>query len=96
HSMACGISLKENKIEDFRQNLKEISEGYEFKERILEIEEEITFKEFIEGFPYLLRMEPFGNKNPRPLFLSHNVSIMEEPKKINNLYFIKLVQGKEV
>lgn len=96
HSMACGISLKENKIEDFKQNLKEISEDYELKERTLEIEEEITFKEFIEGFPYLLKMEPFGNKNPKPLFLSHDVSIMEEPKKLNNLYFLKLAQGKEV
>lgn len=96
HSMACGISMKENKLKDFKENLEEIFRDYEFKERETEIEEEINFKDYIEGFPYLMKMEPFGNRNPKPLFITHNVTLLEEPEKINNTYFLKFIQGKEI
>lgn len=95
HSMACGISLKENKLRDFVENLKEISKNIEYNEPILEIEEEIDFKDFIEGFQFLSKMEPFGNKNPKPLFLTQNAILKEEPRKINNYYFLNFQQKNE-
>lgn len=96
HEMACGISLKEENIEKFKERLNKIAENFIFEEPSIEVEEEISFKELLEISNFLILMEPFGNKNPKPIFLSHNVRFQEKPRIYNNLYFMKLIQKNEV
>lgn len=97
HNMACGLSLKEANFENFKERLKEISGELDFESvASLEAEEEIEFSEVIEGAEFFEMLEPYGNKNPKPLFLSHNISFYEKPVLINNTYFMKFIQGKRI
>ncbi len=97
HSMACGLSLKEENLENLKKKLKEISMELDFESvAYLEAEEEIEFSQILEGAEFFEMMEPYGNKNPRPLFLSHNISFYEKPNLINNTYFMKFIQGKKI
>jgi single-stranded-DNA-specific exonuclease len=93
HSMACGLSLKEEKLKIFKEKLIDISKNFNLENDLfLEAEEEITFKELLEGLKYFEKMEPYGNKNPKPLFLSHNIRFYEKPIIVNNTYFMKFSQ----
>lgn len=94
HNTACGLSLKEEKLKDFEEKISLIMEDYEIEEEKIEIEEEIDFKELLECISYFENLEPFGNKNPKPVFLSHNVKLKEPPLLIkNNIYLLKFNQG---
>lgn len=96
HKMACGIALKEENFEKFKEKLNEIAENFVFEEPSIEAEEEVSFKELLEISNFFTLMEPYGNKNPKPIFLSHNVRFQEKPRLYNNLYFMKLKQKNDV
>ena len=79
HSMAIGISLKTNKIEQFKKNFldyanKNISD--KMLDQVIEIDDEITSKDIdLEEIRKINLMEPFGESNNEPIVLYRNLKI---------------------
>ncbi len=98
HRVACGLSLKESNYLSFLGEMKKIMEGYPVEEKNkIEIEEELDFKDLIDLKDLLEKLEPYGNKNPKPIFVTHNVNFYEEPIILKNgAYLLKFFQGKDV
>lgn len=81
HSQAAGLSIEEEQLNIFEKNINLISEKYlteqSFKQKFFfdgELKEEYLTLDFMYK---LKQMEPFGMKNPSPLFLMKNVKIKE-------------------
>ena len=87
HAGACGFSLKPGTLEVFRERMQQIvakkaEEDPEVFTEILQIEKELDTSEKTLAFAESLRMlEPFGEKNPVPVFCmlnarTHNIRTM--------------------
>jgi single-stranded-DNA-specific exonuclease len=77
HAMAAGISVHEDKIDSFRSAFQVAAREALSKEAmtaVLELDAEVKLRDlslsFFESYKLL---EPFGQKNPEPLFLCRNV-----------------------
>ena len=77
HAMAAGISVHEDKIDSFRIAFQDAAREALSKEAmtpVLELDAEVKLRDlslnFFESYKLL---EPFGQKNPEPLFLCRNV-----------------------
>ena len=77
HAMAAGISVQEGKIDSFRSAFQVAAREALSKEAmtaVLELDAEVKLRDlslsFFESYKLL---EPFGQKNPEPLFLCRNV-----------------------
>ncbi len=77
HAMAAGISVHEDKIDSFRTAFQVAAREALSKEAmtaVLELDAEVKLRDlslsFFESYKLL---EPFGQKNPEPLFLCRNV-----------------------
>ena len=98
HKYAAGLTIEEEKIPAFIKCFKNIA-----RERItpqdlvpqMTIDCEANFKYFNDRFIRLLKlMSPFGPMNMRPIFMSRNVRIVEEPAIVGNNH-LKLVLEQE-
>ncbi len=94
HSGACGLSLLKNNIQAFKKKINEISSQY-FKEEVFlpssEAEARISLEEIDEDFCNFLRLlRPFGEGNPKPLFVAEDVFLKAER---GNIYALN---GKRV
>jgi single-stranded-DNA-specific exonuclease len=78
HAMAAGLSIEEGKIDAFRLAFGEVvQKALEGEARfpVLELDAEFSLRDMKSSFLDQYRqMEPFGMKNPEPLFLCKNVS----------------------
>ena len=78
HSMAVGITIKKEKIEEFREEFEEIAKKEKIEEivPILNVDAKIELnsvdKEIIES---LKALEPFGEANKMPIFAFKNLRI---------------------
>lgn len=78
HSMAVGITIKKEKLEDFRKELEDIAIEKHIDEiiPIINIDAKINLndinKEMVES---LKRLEPFGEANKMPIFAFKNLKI---------------------
>lgn len=78
HAFAAGFSLKPNTTEIFE---KEIRIAFEKSEKIaienvLEIDNEMTLNDVSsENYEWLVKIEPTGKANPRPIFLFKNLQV---------------------
>ncbi len=77
HDMAAGLALREEQLESFRETLDaHVRQRVtpELLAPVLDIDAEVTLDEVSEELQesYSL-LEPFGNANPQPLFLSRGV-----------------------
>lgn len=78
HSMAIGLSVNKNNLEDLRQQLDKIAQEKQIDKivPILKIDAEVNLedinKEIIES---LKELEPFGEENKTPLFVFKNLKI---------------------
>lgn len=78
HSMACGVALKKEKLEDFRNDINEYIEKLNIQDikPSLNIDMEVTLRELsIETVKELSKLEPFGEANETPIFLIKNLKI---------------------
>ena len=80
HSMAAGFTIKGDKLREFRESLSALTERdvtQKSQGSILDIEQEIS-PSWInqESLSFLTSLEPFGQGNPTPTFLSKGMSIM--------------------
>lgn len=82
HAQACGFSLDaDDKVEKFAQTLREhanksLAEN-ELRPR-LKLEAELGLRDLDQSLLRTLEMfEPFGDCNPKPIFLSRNLTVVE-------------------
>lgn len=78
HAMAVGLTLKKENFKKFRDRFEEIAEKSDIKQiqSVIKIDsvinkEDLTFNTLNE----IKKLEPFGEKNPRPNFLYKNLKI---------------------
>lgn len=98
HAMAAGLSIREENMDRFRTNLAEYVLGNTTEEdrrpRLI-YDAEIHFSQLSLGFlaSYEL-LQPFGNGNPQPVFVSRNVGISRPPYHMKNNHLrLTLRQG---
>ena len=78
HSMAVGLTINKAKFKEFKSKFEEIAKINNVKEiqPSIKIDGQITRKEFnSETIESLQKLEPFGEKNPKPNFLYKNLKI---------------------
>ncbi len=83
HSHAAGITIKADRIEEFRRRLNAHAAARltdeDLQPRIF-IDAELPAESITFEFANQLRaLEPFGAGNPRPVFLTRNLRVMSEP-----------------
>ncbi len=98
HRLAAGMSLEEEKIEEFRQRLNELS-GLTEEDMIekvsidMQMPLSVVGEEFIQEISLL---EPFGKGNPKPLFAEKEIEILSGRILGKNHNVMKLrVKSKE-
>ena len=99
HSQAAGFTVTQENLPQVISVLSQVAE----KELAdcdlrpaLEIDAEVRFGEFTEGaIQWLSQLEPFGKANPRPLFLSQGVEVLELRTMGNASQHVKLSLGQE-
>lgn len=98
HAMAAGLSIKETKMDRFRENFARYvldTTNEDQRRPTLMYDAEISFDqlslEFLASYDLL---QPFGNGNPQPVFISRGVGLSRPPlhMKNNHLRFM-LRQG---
>ncbi len=98
HAMAAGLSINESKMDRFRENFSAYVLAHTSPEQRLPklmYDAEISFDqlslEFLASYDLL---QPFGNGNPQPVFISRKVDLSRPPlhMKNNHLRFM-LRQG---
>jgi single-stranded-DNA-specific exonuclease len=98
HAMAAGLSIEEDKIDSFRKNftdyvLRNTSE--EQRQPTLMYDMELGFDQLSLDFmaDYDL-LQPFGNGNPQPIFISRCVGLSRSPQHMKNHHLrLMLRQG---
>ena len=78
HEMAVGLSLKQNKFEDFKNAFEEIARKAHTEEFIpvIKVDKEINLKDItLENVKSLNLLEPFGESNKTPIFIYKNLRI---------------------
>lgn len=88
HAMAAGISIKEDRIDAFRQHFGEYVMAHsdeEIRRPKLVYDAEITFDQLSLDFlaSYEL-LQPFGSGNPQPVFISRGVNQSRPPLHMKN------------
>lgn len=87
HDMAAGLELREEMIDDFRREFDRFVSTHIAPEKLaptLSIDAEVAFSELSVGLldSYAL-LEPFGNGNPQPVFMSRNVMLNDAPRHLS-------------
>ena len=99
HEMAAGLVIREDQIEEFRKEFDAyVSDTTTHEQRIptLFIDEEVSFEELtLELLDSYELLEPFGNSNPLPVFMTKGVFPSEPPKKVGTNHLkLFLRQGR--
>lgn len=88
HAMAAGLSVMEDQLDDFRESFgKYVIEHTTEEDRVprIHLDAEIDFSElsleFLDSYELL---QPFGSKNPQPVFMSKEVWLTEAPRRLKN------------
>ncbi|MCF7675219.1 MAG: single-stranded-DNA-specific exonuclease RecJ [Akkermansiaceae bacterium] len=98
HAMAAGISVSEEKLDQFRQHFGEYVMATTSEEQRLPrlyFDAEVGFDqlslEFLESYELL---QPFGSQNPQPVFVSRGVNLSRPPLRMKNNHLrLTLRQG---
>ena len=88
HAMAAGLSIEEGKLDAFRKNFADYvlsNSNAEQRQPKLMYDAEISFGqlslEFLSSYELL---QPFGNGNPQPVFISREVGLSRSPQHMKN------------
>ena len=99
HSHAAGLSIRRERIEEFRRRLNEHAASCLTEEDLapaLSIDAELSPRSL--GFQLsqeLRALEPFGAGNPRPVFVSRRFLVMSEPQIIKEQHLKLRVAGDD-
>ena len=98
HHMAAGISLHEDRLDEFREAFGDYvleTTTAESRRPRLHIDAEVPFEELSLDFlaSYEL-LQPFGSGNPQPVFMSREVWLTDSPRHLKNKHLrLALRQG---
>ncbi|MBI4846575.1 MAG: single-stranded-DNA-specific exonuclease RecJ, partial [Candidatus Omnitrophica bacterium] len=99
HEKAAGLSIIEKNVVDFKRFFNEMAHKsltLEDLVPVVDIDMEVTLGALSEKL--ILEIEqcaPFGNANPRPVFVSHGLQIKSKPKMLKGSSFkFWLTDGK--
>lgn len=83
HAQACGLSIRSENVNIFREKLNESALKAEGLGQVdLEIDAELPFEQIDTQFlKDLEKLAPFGPGNKKPLFISKGLKLRGEPKK---------------
>lgn len=88
HAMAAGLSIREENIDRFRKHLADFVMNHtttEQRQPTLWYDAEIAFEslslDFLADYELL---QPFGNSNPQPVFISRGVQLSRPPLHMKN------------
>ena len=99
HSHAAGITLKPDRIDEFRRRLNEHAAqclSDDDLQPCLHIDAELPVPELtFELIAELKMLEPFGAGNLRPTFLARNLCILAEPRLIGERHLKFMVAGPQ-
>lgn len=97
HKPACGFTLKEGRVEEFRSRVTPLLEDYESK---IHIDAELKLKEITPELQTLIsKIKPFGRGNLPPVFLIEDVTYKIEggqPILLNQDGVLRLDKVKEM
>ncbi|MBD3166381.1 single-stranded-DNA-specific exonuclease RecJ, partial [bacterium] len=102
HTYAAGLSVKGDRIEEFRDRLNDIAVRQLSDDDLipkLRIDAEIDLKDVNGTLLSALKMfAPFGQDNPMPVFMSHNVQLADYPRVVghNHLKFQVKSNGRSI
>ena len=97
HSHAAGLSIRRDRIDDFRRRLNEHAASCLTEDDLapsLSIDAELEAKQL--GFQLaqdLRALEPFGAGNPRPVFVTRDLRVLSEPQIIKEQHLKLRVAG---
>lgn len=81
HELAAGLSIRADKIDEFRERINDYSEAnLPEQDSVLtvDVDCEVTFDEInLKSIEEIQMLEPFGLQNPVPIFVMRNVVISE-------------------
>lgn len=99
HSHAAGLSIKRDRIDEFRRRLNEHAASCLTENDLipaLEIDAEVKPKQLVFQLLQDLRaLEPFGAGNPRPVFMTRGWRVMSEPQIIKEQHLKLRVAGED-
>ena len=93
HSMAIGLSVKKENIEDLRISINEYAKKMHIEEiePIIEIEDVLNLKDIkIDDVKELTLLEPYGESNKMPIFEINNLKI-DSKRSVSEGKHLKLV-----
>jgi single-stranded-DNA-specific exonuclease len=97
HSHAAGITLKPDRIEEFRRRLNQHAASCLTDDDLqpcVHIDAELRTEDLtFELIRELQSLEPYGAGNPRPTFLARNLCILSEPRLIGEHHLKLTVAG---
>src|SRR5438094_508746 len=99
HSHAAGLSIRRDRIEEFRRRLNDHAASCLTEDDLipaLAIDAELTANDL--GFQLsqdLAVLEPFGAGNPRPVFITRGFRVMSEPQIIKEQHLKLRVAGDD-
>lgn len=98
HEMAAGLVIREEMIDTFRKKFdayvaKTVSDDK--LKPVLEVDAEVSFPELtLELLDSYEQLEPFGNSNPQPVFMSRGVMLSDAPRHLQGNHLrLSLRQG---
>jgi single-stranded-DNA-specific exonuclease len=99
HSHAAGLSIKRDRIAEFRRRLNEHAASCLTEDDLVPaiyIDAEVTAGQLAFQLSKDLRsLEPFGAGNPRPLFMTRGFRVMSEPQIIKDQHLKLRVCGDD-
>jgi single-stranded-DNA-specific exonuclease len=99
HSHAAGLSIKRDRVDEFRRRLNEHAASCLTEDDLipaLAIDAEVSAKQLGFGLSQDLRtLEPFGAGNPRPVFMTRGFRVMSEPQIIKEQHLKMRVCGDD-
>lgn len=97
HEMAAGLVIREEMIDKFREAFDNFVQENTSEEQLkpkLRIDAEVEFRDLtLELLDSYELMEPFGNANPQPVFMSRNVMLSDAPRRLQNHLKLSLRQN---
>ena len=98
HHMAAGISLHEDRLDEFREAFGDYvlkTTTVEGRRPRLHVDAEVNFEELsLEFLASYELLQPFGSGNPQPVFMSRDVWLTDSPRRLKNKHLrLSLRQG---
>jgi single-stranded-DNA-specific exonuclease len=86
HDMAAGLVIHEDMIDAFREKFNRFVQESVDPDKlmpVLKVDAEVTFPELtLDLLDSYELLEPFGNSNPQPVFMSRNVMLTDAPRHL--------------